>query len=371
MLIISYIYIVVAFFYFALIAAYIEGWNKILAFKTEKKSITTFVSILIAVRNEEKNIAQLLKCLTNQKFPTNNFEIIIINDHSEDDTAEIILEFSRKFENIKLIQLSGNNCGKKQALAEGIKQAKGQLIITTDADCTMNSNWLSTIVSYYEKFRPKMLISPVVYQPDKHFFEAIQALELLSLVGSGAGAAGINRATMCNGANLAFEKSVYFEFTDSLNEKIASGDDVFLMLNIKKKHPSRIQFLKSSDAIVQTCSQPNLSGFVQQRKRWTSKAKAYRDAELVFVSVLVYLTNLLIFIGFFIPALFKSFLVLFCVKAFIDFVFLMQITHFFKKFYLMKWFLPLQFLYPVYICIVGFWGLCGSFEWKNRKFTKS
>ena len=194
--------------YFILIMFYVWGWIKLNVFNYTKDFNPVQVSIVIACRNEEQNIGKLLTSLLNQEYPKDKIEIILVNDHSDDNTTNIINGFIQENQNIKLFILPEDLIGKKDAMTFGVKNACSELILTTDADCNAGPLWISSMVSYYLQYRPKLLSGPVLME-NKTLFQQLQTLEFASLVGSGAGAVGINKAIMVNGANLLFEKLNY------------------------------------------------------------------------------------------------------------------------------------------------------------------
>ncbi len=357
----------IIFLYFILIATYSYGWLKL---KPYEQGLTEpcflFVSVVVAARNEEKNITHLLDCLLNRNYPKQMFEIIIVDDHSTDFTQKIITETKNKNHQIKYIKLSENFSGKKTAINQGIREAKGLLILTTDADCRMSENWISTIASYYDKYKPKMILSPVIFTYN-NVFSQLQSLEFLSLMVSTGGSAAIKRPILCNAANMAFERDVYLGMNDAMNAKYTSGDDIFFMLNVKKLHKDGIHFLKSQRARVFTKSCDTLKEFVNQRKRWVSKSSGYRDTDIIFSSLVVFFTSLVCVCAFslsFISFDFSYFIILLSIKSLIDFIALVLITRFFRKTRLLKWFAPLEFFYPFYVVVIVF---LSSFQIRNWK----
>jgi biofilm PGA synthesis N-glycosyltransferase PgaC len=241
---------IIALIYSFIIFSFLIGWIRIKKFKKGAPAPSSvFTSVIIAVKNEEQNIPSLLNSLANQTIHHADYEIIIINDHSNDNTEYLMN--SADLPNLKLLNLPLGKRGKKDALQFGISNSTGDLIITTDADCIHHSVWLETISTYYSQYKPKLIIAPVLMQ-SKSFFEHLQALDFFSLIASGAGASGIKRPIMCNGANLAFDKKTYEEFQDPFHKSFSSGDDVFLLLNMKRKYRKDIKFLKSEEALVLT-----------------------------------------------------------------------------------------------------------------------
>ena len=224
------------------------------------------VSILIAARNEEDKIAFTIEDILRQDYPRNLVELIVIDDHSTDRTAEIIARYAGK--GVKLIRLNEDkplNSYKKKAISEAIQIAAGELIVTTDADCRMNTAWLSTIVAYFETNNLKLISSPVVFYEEKSFFERLQTLEFLYLIGLGAATIGNKTPSTCNGANLAYRKDVFHELKGFQGiDDLASGDDELFLHKVASKYPDDIGFCKSNDALVFTHAKPSLKEFISQ-----------------------------------------------------------------------------------------------------------
>jgi cellulose synthase/poly-beta-1,6-N-acetylglucosamine synthase-like glycosyltransferase len=367
---ISYVNIVfvIVGIYSALILYFYYGWKKLKEFKVKSIKHPVNISIVVACRNEEENILYLLDCLVNQTYPKHKTEIIVVNDHSTDNTENVIIEFSKKHTIVQLLNLPNNLSGKKEAVSYAIGNANSEIIITTDADCTMNENWLHTLMGYYASHKPTFLSAPVKFSY-QNIFQKLQALEFTSLISSGAGAIGVNRAIMCNGANLLFEKSLFAE--SNLKKDVPSGDDIFLMLHAKSLGKKSIHFVKSFDAIVNTKAAINLRDFFHQRIRWTSKSKLYRDFDIIFTAVIVASVNIILAIGFvkaFINLSFATIGLLVLIKIIAELPLMISVSRFFKTQKLLLFFLPLQILYPFYILFTASFGLIGNFTWKSRKF---
>lgn len=313
----------------------------------------------------------LLTDILKQDYTKEKFEVIIINDSSSDNTIPILNRFCKEHTNFHFESLKKNQIGKKEAIHLGLNIAKGSLIITTDGDCRMYDKWLSTFVAFYEAFKPHMIIGPVAFYKEKNIFEKIQSLEFLSLIGTGAGSAGISHPILCNGANLAYEKEACIKFKNLLNMDYASGDDVFLLHNLKKEHSKNILFLKSAEAIVYPKLKSNLYELIQQRIRWVSKSTGFKDTDSIITAMVVWLMSssllTVLVLSFFYPFFLKWFLFLFILKSLSDFVLLWNTTAFFNKKNLLFWFLPLQMGYFFYVSLIGIFGCFVKSKWKGRK----
>lgn len=318
----------------------------------------TFVSVVVACRNEKKNLPLLLESISMQDYPGELFEVIIVDDNSTDNTFEIASGFTAP---CKIVTIYNKGIGKKQALRTGMNASSGSLIITTDADCRMGKRWISTIASFYEIQQSDMIICPVQLESRRGFFGRFQELEFLSLQGITAGSVLAGDGTMCNGANLAFTREVYLKHSANLHDEIASGDDVFLLHSLKKDSLSEISWLESPDTIVTAASSPTAGSFLKQRRRWISKSKAYDDWLTIFLGIVTFVT-ILISISLLIavsinPSFLWVFLTVLLLKSIPDYLILHNTSVRYGKTELMHWFLPVQIVYPFYVLIVVVYSL--------------
>lgn len=357
--------------YALLLLRYTVSWLRYHYFSAGSTG-TVQLSVIIAARNEAGKISACLEALCAQDLPRDRFEVLVIDDDSEDETAAIAQAYADRLRLrvVTLAALPGKPQGKKAAVSEGVRVAAGELIVTTDADCVAGPAWLSTIAAFYESERPKMIIGPVAFQHERSFFGYLQSLEFsgLTLV-TGASALARN-PLMCNGANLAYERSVFFEVNGFEGDRQLSGDDVFLLLRVLERYPGGVRFLKSRSAIVHTEPERDLRSFFEQRKRWASKFPGYRRPELLLTAALVFFINLFFVLGalsvVLFPALLLPFLVLAGTKAAFDFLFLSLAASFDRNPRLLWFFFPAQLLYSLYVIAVAAGGLAGSYQWKGR-----
>ncbi|HEX3024281.1 MAG TPA: glycosyltransferase [Chitinophagaceae bacterium] len=333
-------------------------------------------SIIIPARNEEKNIIPCLQSIFSQNYPEHLFEVIVIDDHSTDETANRIKQFQQYHSNLKLIcledKLNGEklNSYKKKAIENGIEISTGDWIVTTDADCAVTKNWLLSFAAIIEKEEPVFVAAPVAFCNDGSLLSTFQNLDFITLQGITAASVSAGFHSMCNGANLAYKKSVFYG-VDGFNgiDKIASGDDMMLMNKIKQKFPSQLAFLFSKDAIVTTHPMPDWKSFLNQRIRWASKADQLKDKNVFGVLLLVYLLNLSLFfmplIAFFKPIVLLIWLLFLLLKSFVELLFLLPVGKFFDQSLLsFPLFQPMHIAYTV---IAGWFGKFGNYHWKGRQ----
>jgi cellulose synthase/poly-beta-1,6-N-acetylglucosamine synthase-like glycosyltransferase len=376
---IAILLLVAGFLYASLILSFARGWKKLSTYRCDKDLVgndNIFVSIIIAARNEADNIAACLEDLCKQDFHTAKFEIIVVDDHSTDNTSGEVRKIKQRNANIKLVNLAEQQSlakGKKAAIAFGVEQASGELIITTDADCRFTPQWLSCIVNYYMQHHPVMISAPVAFIPQNSLGGKFMELEFISLVTAGAGALGLKKPLMCNGANLAFRRDVFLELKPlQESEKWASGDDMFLMQNIMKQYGSHaIHFLKSSGAIVHTQAPAGLKEFIMQRIRWGSKTRAYPDSYTAMVAAIVFLNSMMLLCGsvlmVFLPTLIYPVLASWFLKIISDVFLLYQGCTFFQRRKLLIWFIPFQVIHVFYIALGAMLSGVSGYVWKGRK----
>lgn len=368
--------------YAVLIGYYHNAWNKLAIFTAPAEAPAVTISVIIPARNEEANLPALLQSLQQQQYPAGQFEVIIIDDFSTDDTFRILQEASAAWPALSVIRMAdqpadenASSAYKKKAIQTGIGLAKHTLIVTTDADCTFDPQWLHTIGAFHQQTGAKFIAAPVSIEGKDNFLNIFQALDFLTLQGITGAAVSKRAHSMCNGANLAYEKTAFeevrgFEKIDHL----PSGDDMFLMHKISTRYPDKVFYCKSPAAIVRTAPVTSWKAFFHQRIRWASKADSYDDKSIFWALLLVYLSNLgflvLFIMGFWQPLAFFFCVILLLAKMLIEFPFVNAVSIFFGQQRRMKYFLLLQPVHILYTIIAGWLGKFGHYEWKGRKVSK-
>lgn len=370
---------------------YLRGWRALPEWRMPKNfEPRTFVSIVIAARNEAANIETCLRSVVEGTYPPDLLEVIVADDFSEDGTAEKVRQMQEAGHKpvirlIRLSELSPAVSGKKKALAAGIAQARGALIVTTDADCVVPKDWLRWMVSRFhttadgKKLAVKLLAAPVAFHRETTLLQRFQSLDFLGLMGiTGAGIrCGFQR--MGNGANLAFPRVVFEEVGGyDGSEHLASGDDMFLIAKINRRYPGSVFFLKNAAATVLTEAKPGVRAFFQQRLRWGTKNAALPEwpVRLVLLTVFLFCWSIVINSALAIVAGFSSggmlplaaLLGQLTVKAVFDYLFLREMCRFFDRRDLLRWFVPSFFLHTLYFPLAGAAGLLRkTYEWKGRR----
>ena len=374
-------YVIISLAYFAFCILLIIGWHKLPlvepgSWKNDDLS-SEKVSVVIAVRNEAENIGALIDDLDRQTYPKHLFEVIIVDDHSNDGTANIIKN-QQLGSHINLVYIRSDYAGnpavspKKRALQQGIEKARGTIVLTTDGDCRVGPGWIKTFAGFFAKNPFLFVAGPVSFHPVISFLDHFQELDFASLIGTGAASIALGFPLICNGANLAFRRTAFDQVHGHQEfERIISGDDVFLMQQVHLQFPGKVAFLKSHEAVVRT-AEPDLKSFVQQRRRWAGKWHQYLFAWSRGVPVFVFCFHLstlvmvaLVFLAYFKPVVLLAGVF---VRLLLEYLFLNKILLFQGKRLKLHHFTSMALLYPLYAVLFGVLANVRGFEWKGRKF---
>jgi len=336
------------------------------------QSATQF-TVIIPARNEAANIKACVDSILEQDYPTDAFEIIVIDDFSEDDTAFIVNALSQQYPQVRLIQLA-DHCKegetlayKKKAIEIAVAVAKGDWILTTDADCVVPKRWLHLYNAYIQEKQPCFVAAPVMFIKTAGILNQFQLLDFLALQGITAAAVGAGKHSMSNGANLGFEKTAFIAVGGYQGvDHIASGDDMFLMHKMKQTLHKPVGYLFHPDAIVLTAAMDTWKSFIMQRIRWASKARYYDDRSITLVLTLVYFFNLSFVLLAFMGS-WSSLIIALGFKTFFELFFLDPVAKFFKMQPELKYFVFYQPIHIVYNIAAGLFGQLKTYSWKGRK----
>jgi cellulose synthase/poly-beta-1,6-N-acetylglucosamine synthase-like glycosyltransferase len=376
LIIINLFLILAAAFYLAVHLGLIIGlrWCK-----QTKSSLQPFVSVIVAARNEERTVGQVLECLSNQTYT--NREIIIINDRSTDNTSSIIAEFQKKNPVIKRIDITTvpiDMPAKKNALRSGIEVSKGDILCFTDADCFPPPAWVKELV---QQFEPEVGLvagySPYTIPSDKTitsrilqkiFFKFIAYEEFRAAIWS-SGAIGWNLGWLCTGRNLAYRRKVYDEVGgfEKIKQSISGDDDLFLQL-VRKQTKWDIRYVKSSESFVPTLPPADFRSFVEQRKRHFSASKVFTFPMMLFF----FFYHFANFLLFFSPLLFllhlvsiPLFITSIAAKLLADAIVVFSSACTFDGSTNRRLFILMEVFYVLYNSLIGPLGIFKKFEWKQ------
>lgn len=361
---------IVFLIYILFIGQLIYGFNRMKRFSKKEFTPKTSFTIVVPFRNEKENLPNLLHSISLLHYPKELVKVILVDDDSEEVFSVQDLVFSLKV--IKNERKS--NSPKKDSIETAIQVAKNDWIITTDADCLVQKNWLTTFDQYIQENEVKMVASGVCYVPKSGFLSAFQNLDFLSLQGATIASFGIGKPFMCNGANFAYSKAFFKELNGFQgNGTIASGDDVFLLQKAVSIAPEKVGFLLAKESIVATKPVDTWSELFQQRVRWASKSTGYSSVYGKMLAIVVFSGNLawilsflLWLVGFLLDQ--NIFMLFVALKFLIDFILIYKTANFFES--KLQYVLASSLLYPFFSVSVAVYSLFGNYNWKGRNFRK-
>ena len=374
---ISIVLLVILLVYAVFIIQLSLGFSKVKSFKTSDVTPKTAFTVVVPFRNEEKNLDRLLQSLSQLNYPISLIQIVMVDDFSKDNSTRIYNQWRLNHEAVDTTLLENlvlSNSPKKDALGRAIPIAKHEWIVTTDADCTVDKNWLLALDNYIQANNPEMIVGAVMYRTKNNWFHHFQQLDLMSLQGATIGSFGIGKPFMCNGANFAYTKKFFNEIGGfgGISDK-ASGDDVLLLQKAVNANKEKVHYLKNNDTIVRTKPKNDLFKLFMQRVRWAGKTTGYSSNYAKMLAVIVLSMNLSLTIAFcLLPFAFLNwevFLSVFLIKYSVDYTLLYQTNEYLRK---GRFMMPLasSIIYPFYSSLVGIYSLFGSFTWKGRTFRK-
>lgn len=373
-----FITILISVAYIVLITSFIIGFNRVDSFNYNNTPPKNTFSILIPFRNEAHNLPDLVTSIYQLNYPSNLFEVLLIDDKSSDNYLEAINSFAAKDSSLSIRILRSaeiSNSPKKKAINLGIENATFNWIVTTDADCVVPQNWLQLFNQQIEEKCPLFISAPVKFKEQNSFLFHFQNLNFISLIGSSIGSFGIGKPILCNGANLCYNKEAFFKVNGyNGNLEIASGDDIFLLEKMSKSFPEKVTYLKSTKAVVQTKSEQNFTSFFNQQLRWASKSTAYKNkfSKFVGITVLTLNTTLIVFLisSFFNHLFWKFLIAIFIQKILLDFLLIYKTAKFLASKQSLKYYIITSILHPFFIVFVGIRSLFKNYKWKDREFKK-
>jgi glycosyltransferase involved in cell wall biosynthesis len=364
--------------YCALIRRRGQAWQQLkVTTPTQIASPATAFSVLIAARDEARQLPALLADLAAQQYASTHFEILVVDDHSSDGTAACVEAFAASapcpVRVLRLADYPAAGHGKKAAIALALAHARHDWVVCTDGDCRVGPQWLATFAAaLHQNPALDLLSGPVALLPDGTAFARLQVVEFAGLVGVGAASLALGEPNMCNGANLAYRRTAWQAIGGfSQNQHIPSGDDEFLLHALWARRPGSAAFIKSDAAIVRTSAAPSIAAFLRQRVRWASKWRHYRQPGVQGLALGVFGLNLGLLIGlgwaWHWPATAPLIAVVWFAKLLVDAWFLRLILRFQgDERHAGRAVVGWQLLYIPYVVLTGVLALRGQYQWKGR-----
>jgi cellulose synthase/poly-beta-1,6-N-acetylglucosamine synthase-like glycosyltransferase len=334
------------------------------------------VAVIVPARNEEDHIEACLQHLADQKYPHNRYQIIVVDDDSSDKTKPLTIQLAQRTDRIRYLEsmpLRGDITPKKAALLTGIRASSAEIIVTTDADCTMSDRWLSTMIS---GFNPDVaaVLSWLLIKTDHRLLAQLEFFDSFAFVAVGAAFIGLNRPVLANGANFAYRKNS-FQAINGFNKigTWGSGDDDLLLQKIAGKTENQIRFITDSNAIVYTQPCSSWRCFFRQRIRWASKSRAYRK-DIKYIGTFCFIVYFTLLLGIPLHLLFGlqlwPYLLLAGTKLITDYYLIFHALKKIEKPVRLSVFVLAECLQILYLPPVAIGGMIGRYKWKERSYNK-
>jgi cellulose synthase/poly-beta-1,6-N-acetylglucosamine synthase-like glycosyltransferase len=273
-------------------------YSRLAFYKAKPKETRTVpVSVVICAKNEYQNLLHNLPSVLEQDYP--DYEVIVVNDASDDDSIELLNSFSRKYKHLKIFDLERNLnffSGKKFPLSLGIKSAHNEVILLTDADCKPSGpNWLRNMVANYDD-KTEIVLGYGTYKKTVGFLNQLirydaflVAMQYLSFALAGKPYMGVGR-------NLSYKRSLFYNakgFTS--HYKLKSGDDDLFINRAANKGNTRIEI--SPEAHTISTAKASLVAWILQKRRHYTTARYYRP-KFKFLLTVSYISKLLLYLSF-------------------------------------------------------------------------
>ena len=336
------------------------------------------VSVVVPARNEADGIEACLDSLRACEYPDDRYEIVVVDDLSTDGTAARVQtrqpaghpEMSSEAP-VRLVKMeeTGSRSGphKPAVVAEGVAAAEGEVILTTDADCTVPPGWIRSMVRRCTPETP-FVAGPVAYDHEDRFLPRLQALELMGLVAYGAGTLDLGVPTFCNSANVAYRREVVAAREDAPN---GAAQDELLLQHVAYDTDRRVAFNPDPAARVTTEPAASFSDYLQQQARWAHMGLRYPFAWPRALVVGLWLTHAVLLVAcavaLALPAWRQPTLLALLGKMGADALLTVPAARHFGQGRLARSLVPTELLLLVTVPIAGLLGPLGAVEWKGRE----
>ncbi len=355
--------------YLIVIGLFYYGNLRLAPFQHSKTETSIPFSIVVPFRNEAENLPALLHALTQLDYPRDRFEVLFVNDDSDDESVALIEHFPVLTFRYRILEnLRQSPSPKKDAILTAIAAMQTEWLVSTDADCMVPFKWLQTLNACIQSGNMEMVAAPVAYTVKNNLLDQFQSIEMAALQATTSGSFGIRKPFMCNGANFAYTKSFFQSLAGfEGNTKNAGGDDVFLLQKAVLLNKGKVGFLMSNHATVLTKPAATWKALFSQRVRWAAKASAYTSGFARFVAVVVFMGNFSMPAAFFKLGVLSPYLwLLLVLKLGADFMLIHQSGQKINA----RYFIPCGLLYPFFSIAVAVRSFFPGFEWKGRRFRR-
>jgi len=359
--------------YALVLAGLVRGLRALKRVTQHLPDVWPSVSVIVPARNEADVLERTLYSLLDQDYP-GTWEIVVVDDRSTDNTAAILRELESRHPRLRHVTVEQPNppSPKKHALAVGIGRSVGEIIVTTDADCTYEIGWLRGMISHMAPDIGVVAGLTVFDLPSNHVpaWQKIQWFDFLVQQLVAAGAAGVGVPSSCNGSNLAYRRVAFDEISGfGESAAVVSGDDVLFAQRVSKQSTWRVTFACAPETVVRSLPVATVREMFDQRMRWASKGLAYRPSMLAFLfGIYAYYLLWIASAAAVIlqPGLLPILLGLGAWKLAVDYATVRVGCATFGQTKLLRYFVPFILLHTLFTPVFGLFGLLVPYRWKGE-----
>ena len=347
------------------------GWSRLPARLYSDFHKESTVDVIIPMRNESASIAMLVASLSKQTYSHARF--LFVDDHSTDQTISILQSEIEKYGLKNTTILDSPSEGKKGAIDFAVRKSTAELILTTDADCSVSPGWIRAMLLAADSTGADFIAGPVMLNKGSSLLEKMQSLEMIGLAGIAGASFAHAKPILCNGANLLYRKDAYLSVNGFTGSQTATGDDTQLMRKLSETKGKKLFYLNDSNAVVSSNGLSKPSDFFRQRRRWASKIPYTLSPFTVVVSFIAFLTHFGLLLAlplvFIFPDFIEWYLTAFLLKIIPEFLFLKEVARLFNRKTNLLFFIFIQPVYWLYITLVGLLVPAGAGKWKGRSLS--
>jgi len=348
----TYFIIIGAVVYCSFILCALISWHRISEHKPSQVGDVAF-DVIIPAKDESTSIGPCLKSVRQSIGSKSNGRIIVVDDQSTDNTAEVAQQYLSERD---LLLSNQTKSGKKNAVQLALKNTQQSLILATDGDCIVSKHWASLLSNALAANKNEMILGPVfIFEPKNliSFFQQFDAMATMAI-----SQIGFEHSLFYSGsaANMGYQRDTF----DALNpyegnQDIASGDDIFFIEAIIKGG-YKIKFIKHPEHFVRTYPESSWNKLFKQRMRWAGKTQHYsqRQLKIFWITMAILLTNFVVSICL-LPFGINPVVAIsiWLAKGLVDALLVSSVARYYDLKISFAHFIPSLLIYPFFILVVG------------------
>lgn len=325
------------------------------------------VTVLVCARDEENNIGNCVASLAKLHYPKEKLELLVVDDKSTDRTPQILEEWSAKLQHLRVYRTGPeieHLKGKVNALTQGMDAATGEFVMITDADCTVQPNWIRDYLKFYNK-DTGMVASITLLDIDR-FFDGVQSIDWSYLLGIAMACTNIGVPLSVIGNNMSVRRAAYESVGGYRKIPFSITEDYALFKAIWHQKPWKIKFRLTRESVVMSKATPDFKTWWRQKHRWVKGGEGLKTIGWV-IFILGLLANAATVVGFFVLPLFAALMVV-AVKWIADLMIILPVLSRTRKQHLLRFFLLYEPYLLLFVLSMPIMIMQKNVKWKGRVY---